>query len=965
VTLAGFLVALYIVSRMVLLGSYARLEEQDAKRNVDRVRSALADELSTLNNLCKDSATWDQAYAFMENGNPDFIRTNIGSGPLSTLAARRQNLLIYVQPSGRIIYGEGFDLKVQKEAPIPAGIREHLNPGGPLLLHKSLVSGVAGILMLPEGPVLVSSWPIVTTRGQGPSRGSLIIGRNLDAAEIKNLSEKTHLALALLPFQNPQVRNLFSLRNSTSSDQEPLVKPLNNDFIAGYSLLKDIDANPVVALQITMHREIYNQGRATIVYFVGVLLAGGLVAGLFILLLLEIAVLSRVANLNASVLAVGKTADLSARVNLTGTDELSHLASAVNRMLEALEGSRQLERASEERYRLLFERNQAGVFRCTESGKIIDGNEALARILGHDSREEMLPHSAWEAQWGGADTAPFLNGLKERGVISNCEVRLQRKDGSPAWVLASGTLLEGGIVEGTMVDITERKQSEAEHLRLVTAIEQSVEAVVITDTTGAIEYVNPAFTRITGYTRVEVMGQNVRILKSGKQSPEVYEQLWKTVLAGQAWHGELINQRKNGSLYTEQMYITPIRDAHGEVTHFIATKQDVTEHKSMEAQLEQAARIESVGRLAGGIAHDFNNLLTVINGYSDLLLDQFAPDHVVSAHVKEIRHAGDRAAALTHQLLAFSRRQVLDPQVLNLNSVVTSLETMLNRLIGEDITLRTRLAPSLGRVKADPGQIEQVIMNLAVNARDAMAFGGDLTIETDNVELDEGHAHTHATVKPGPHVMLAVHDTGVGMTSETQAHIFDPFFTTKETGKGTGLGLATVYGIVKQSGGSIWVYSEVGHGTVFKIYLPMVLDPAEMKTEVKALAPPAMGSETVLVVEDEERVRSLIRLALEPAGYTILETQDAEHALAACNSHDGPIQLLLTDVVMPKMSGPVVAKKVSSLRPDIKVLYMSGYTYDAVANHGVAWQDTPFLQKPFSPAVLRRKVREVLSGKQS
>lgn len=374
VTLAGFLVALYIVSRMVLLGSYARLEEQDAKRNVDRVRSALADELSTLNNLCKDSATWDQAYAFMENGNPDFIRTNIGSGPLSTLAARRQNLLIYVQPSGRIIYGEGFDLKVQKEAPIPAGIREHLNPGGPLLLHKSLVSGVAGILMLPEGPVLVSSWPIVTTRGQGPSRGSLIIGRNLDAAEIKNLSEKTHLALALLPFQNPQVRNLFSLRNSASSDQEPLVKPLNNDFIAGYSLLKDIDANPVVALQITMHREIYNQGRATIVYFVGVLLAGGLVAGLFILLLLEIAVLSRVANLNASVLAVGKTADLSARVNLTGTDELSHLASAVNRMLEALEGSRQLERASEERYRLLFERNQAGVFRCTESGKIIDGN---------------------------------------------------------------------------------------------------------------------------------------------------------------------------------------------------------------------------------------------------------------------------------------------------------------------------------------------------------------------------------------------------------------------------------------------------------------------------------------------------------------------------------------------------------------------------------------------------------------
>jgi two-component system, cell cycle sensor histidine kinase and response regulator CckA len=965
VTLAVFLGALYIVSRMVLLGSYAKLEEQGAKRNVDRVRSALADELATLDSLCKDSAIYDNAYAFVGNGNPEFVRSNIGSGPLSSLAVRRLNLMIYIQPSGRIVFGEGFDLKAEKETSMPEGIREHLVPASPLLRHKRRDSGVAGILMLPEGPMLVSSWPILNTRGDAPSRGSLVIGRYLDSAEIQSISEKTHLSLTVVPFENALMRNLFSRQNSAPLDEGPVVEPLNNDFIAGYGLLKDIDGKPALALQITMPREIYNQGRSTIVYFVGVLLAGGLVAGLFTLLLLEIVVLSRVANLSAGVLAVGETANLSARVPMNGTDELSHLAGAVNRMLQALEGSRQLERESEERYRLLFERNQAGVFRCTEAGKIVDGNEALAGILGHASREEMLAHSVWEAQWGGADTAPFLMALKERGVISNWEARLQRKDGSPAWVLASGTLLESGIIEGTMIDITELKQSEAEHLRLVTAIEQSAEAVVITDTTGAIEYVNPAFTRITEYTRAEVMGQNVRILKSGRQSPDVYEQLWKTVLAGKAWHGELINQRKSGSLYTEQMYITPIRDEHGEVTHFIATKQDVTEHKSMEAQLEQAARIESVGRLAGGIAHDFNNLLTVINGYSDLLLDQFAPDHVVSAHVKEIRHAGDRAAALTHQLLAFSRRQVLDPQVLNLNSVVTHLETMLKRLIGEDITLHTHLAPSLGRVKADPGQIEQVIMNLAVNARDAMAFGGDLTIETDNVDLDEGHAHTHATVKPGPHVMLAVHDTGVGMTSETQAHIFDPFFTTKETGKGTGLGLATVYGIVKQSGGSIWVYSEVGHGTIFKIYLPMVMDGAEMKTEVKALAPPAMGSETVLVVEDEERVRSLIRLALEPAGYTVLETQDAENALATCTSHDGPIQLLLTDVVMPKMSGPVVAKKVISLRPDIKVLYMSGYTYDAVANHGVAWQDTPFLQKPFSPAVLRRKVREVLSGKKN
>jgi PAS domain S-box-containing protein len=514
-------------------------------------------------------------------------------------------------------------------------------------------------------------------------------------------------------------------------------------------------------------------------------------------------------------------------------------------------------------------------------------------------------------------------------------------------------------MRGIIHDITESKRAEAEHVRLVTAIEQSTEAVVITDTHGAIEYVNPAFTRITGYSRTEALGQNPRILKSDKQDPAYYQQLWETILDGRAWHGELVNRRKDGSLYTEQTNIAPVRGALGEITHFIATTQDVTERKVLEKQLRQATKMEAVGRLAGGVAHDFNNLLTVINGYTELLMDKFASDPGAAIYLKEIAHAGERAASLTRQLLAFSRSQVLAPQVLDLNEVVSNLEKMLKRMIGEDIDLGTVLAPSLGRVKADPGQIEQVIMNLVVNARDAMPRGGSLTIETSNVELDETYARNHPSVEPGPHVMLAVTDTGVGMTAETQAHIFEPFFTTKERGKGTGLGLATVYGIIKQSGGSIWAYSELGQGSVFKIYLPIVSDgrvAEQLKTEPDSYE----GTETILVVEDEEGVRSMINLALLSAGYEVLETDGAECALEICAEYDGPIHLLLTDVVMPQVSGPMVAEKVAALRPEIKVLYMSGYTDDSVVRHGVLTQETPFIQKPFSPLALRKKIREVL-----
>ena len=383
--------------------------------------------------------------------------------------------------------------------------------------------------------------------------------------------------------------------------------------------------------------------------------------------------------------------------------------------------------------------------------------------------------------------------------------------------------------------------------------------------------------------------------------------------------------------------------------------------RELERQLLQAQKMEAVGRLAGGIAHDFNNILTAIIGYADLLGEDPATSPDARADLDEIRRAAQRAAALTRQLLAFSRQQVLEPRVFDLNGLVANLEKMLRRLIGEDVELRTALHPDLGPVRADPGQIEQVLVNLVVNARDAMPQGGKITIETDAVELDETYASQHVSVVPGSYTMLAVSDTGSGMDEATRAKIFEPFFTTKAPGQGTGLGLSTVYGIVKQSGGNIWVYSEVGRGTTFKIYLPRVTAAAEAAPEPVVATDPG-GHETILLVEDSEGVHNLAVRVLRARGYTVLTAHSGAEAETVARTHQGPIHLLLTDVVLPQVGGPELAKRLAAQRPQLKVLFMSGYTDNSIVHHGVLAAGVSYLQKPFTPEGLARRVREVLGA---
>jgi len=506
-----------------------------------------------------------------------------------------------------------------------------------------------------------------------------------------------------------------------------------------------------------------------------------------------------------------------------------------------------------------------------------------------------------------------------------------------------------------------RVQLDSERRQLSAAIEQTAESIVITDVAGNIIYVNPAFERITGYSRAEVMGQNPRFLKSGKHEDAYYQEMWATISAGGVWRGRIVNRRKDGSLYTEEETITPVRDENGVIVNYVGVKRDVTREQQLEEQYRQAQKMEAVGRLTAGIAHDFNNILTVINGFSALIKSEIPPDSSLHESLDKIIDSGGRAANLTRQLLAFSRKQYVEPKVVYLNMVVTEMSKMLRRIIGEDIALETKLVSDLWPVKIDPSQIDQVILNLAVNARDAMPQGGKLTIETANVHLDPSYTRQHAEVAPGDYVMLAVSDNGIGMADEVKQHIFEPFFTTKEVGRGTGLGLATVFGIIKQSGGHIWVYSELNYGTTFKIYLPRLLMAGHQPEQLSPVRRLSGGGETILLVEDEPAVRELAVKVLRRQGYLVLEAANGKEALQLAQAHQGQIHLLLTDVIMPNMNGKTLAEAVTKLYPQTKILFSSGYTDNVMMQFDLMNSEVMFISKPFSPTTLTHKVREALN----
>ena len=459
-----------------------------------------------------------------------------------------------------------------------------------------------------------------------------------------------------------------------------------------------------------------------------------------------------------------------------------------------------------------------------------------------------------------------------------------------------------------------------------------------------------------------MLGRSSRVLKSGTHDEAHYADLWQTITSGRVWRGQLTNRKKDGSLYTEAATISPVLDASGQLAGFVAVKRDVTAQLQLEAQLLAANKMEAIGRLAGGVAHDFNNLISVILGCTAFAVETLPEGAPALGDLLEVTRAGERAAALTRQLLAFGRKQVLDPVPLDVNRLASELEKMLERIIGEDIDLTLKLAPDLGVIRADKSQLEQVIMNLVVNARDAMPTGGTLTIETSTRQVPAHGAVAPVGLAPGSYVRIAVTDTGTGMDRQTRERLFEPFFTTKAQGKGTGLGLSTAYGIVKQSGGEIAVESELNRGSTFEVYLPRIVAEAAPKPAARKPAARPASLETILVLEDEPALLKIAKRSLEAAGYTVLTAGSGAEALRVSADHRGEIHLLLTDVVLRGPPGTEIARALLQARPSLRVLLMSGYTDDAIVHRGALREGTHFLGKPFSSAELTKKVREVLEG---
>jgi len=755
---------LYLGAHWVLGGSFASLEHNYTHVNTSRALNAIYDELAGLSTTAEDWAVWDESYSFVQDRNLSFIEGTLADG---AFARNRLNLMLFLDTSGALVYGKGYDLEADKEIPVPDGIWTHLAPNGPLVSSALQSNSASGLVLLPEGGLFIAVHPILTSEGGGPVKGVLVWGRYLSPALVDSLSVKTRLGLAIVePHRKDTPADLRvadeALNEGLRGDKTLFVQPLNAKSVAGYAFLKDVYGTPVLVLRAEMPRSIYAQGRTTLLYLLGMVIFVGVVGAVATLLLLSKFVLSRLAHLNSVVRSIAFSNDLSSRVVATGSDEIWQLGTGINQMLASLQQAQM--------------RQQAEI------------------------------------------------------ALKKANEDLDKK------------------VEARTADLQ--------------AANQKLEA---------------------------------------------------------------------------------------EMAH----------RQRVEAQFRQSQKMEVVGRLAGGVAHDFNNILTAILCYCQLALIDLPQGHRAARHLEEVDKAAHRAANLTKQLLTFSRHQPVQAKEVDVNQLVMGMHGMLRRLIGEDVELVTLPAQDLLPVKVDPSHMEQVVLNLVVNGRDAMPKGGTITIRT-SIAHDPLPSGQIPGIKPGPYVMVSVSDTGTGMSDQVKAHLFEPFFTTKGVGQGTGLGLATCYGIVRKSGGHIEVDSKEGQGTTFRVYLPAVA--AESPVAPEATDQPILrGTETVLVVEDEPSVRAMIVQVLREHGYKVMEARDGVEALEVAEASAGePIHLLLTDMVMPRMGGSELAARFRERRPHTRMLFTSGYTEHLLAQQDGGEPDVQFIQKPFMPLDLVRKVREVL-----
>lgn len=957
-TTVVLIIALYLSSQFILLNGFARIEERNTETNIQRVMSALDSDLSKLSALAYDWSAWDDTYEFIVDTNEEYIKANLTK---TVFVAQRLNAIVFVDTSGKIKFARGYDSVEEKMTPISPELATFLENNDILTTHPDNESHPEGIVLLSAGPILLASCPILTSEAEGPIRGTVIMGRFWNEAEVQHLAETTYMSLQVYPFDSPSMPDDFAIAKAALSEREPFfVHASDDEMITGFAAIPDIYGKPCLLLKVEKPRDIYSQAKGSLNYYLVSMVLIGLIICALTLFLLKTQVIDRLILLTQEIRQIDTTSETDARLTVRGKDELTLVCIVANRMLDNLAASRKELSSNKSRFKALHNATFGGIA-IHDKGVILECNRGLSDLTGY-SVEELIGMD------GLLLIAEHAREMVTRHILSGYEIPYEargvRKTGEEYPLRLEGRDIPYKGKNARVVefrDITEKKRGEEERERLMAAIEQAAETIVITDSEGAIQYTNPVFERTTGYTREEAAGQNPRILKSSEHDDAFYKDMWDTLTRGETWSGRIVNKKKNGALYTVEATISPVRDASGKTVNYVAVKHDITHEVELMAQLRQSQKMEAVGQLAGGIAHDFNNLLQAILGYGDMALDDAEADSPVRVSVEEMMKAGNRAKTLVSQLLAFSRRQVLDMKDVNLNDLIADLMKILRRVIGEHITLGAISGHDLETVHADPGQIEQILINLCVNARDAMGESGKITIETENVQIDKSFCMNHAWAKPGRYVMLSVTDTGCGMDKEMLGKVFEPFFTTKEVGKGTGLGLATVYGLVKQHKGMVHVYSEVGKGTTFKVYLPLA-ERSVAAVDDKIESPVYGGAETILLAEDDEMILNLTRTILEHAGYTVLIARDGEEALRVFEEHADEIDMALLDVIMPKLGGKAAYEHLRKAKPTLRFLFASGYSMHAIHTNFVLDEGLALIQKPSLRNDLLRKIREVLDS---
>jgi PAS domain S-box-containing protein len=835
VTFLGLVVILNSVWRIILLDSFEELEQHNTQRDVERALNALSSDLASLDATAFDWAAWDDTYAFLEDHNEDYVESNLVDGTFGDLGL---NLMLFVNSSGETVLGKAFDLENEREVPIPPAIAEHLSPDGLLLRHPDPESHIGGIVLLPKAPMLVASRPILTSEDEGPIRGTLLMGRYLDSAEVERLAEVTLSSLAIYRFDDPQMPTDVVAARTVLSEAAPfVVRPLNGQSVAGYTLIDDINGESVLVLRVDTSREVYRHGQTSASLSLLSLLAVGLVFGLITIWLLEKQILSRLATLSEGVNRIGSNGDLSARVAAEGSDELSSLAQAINRMLTALEQSQQELR------------------------------------------------------------------------VKDC------------------------------------------------AIASSINAVALAELDGKLTYANDALLEMWGYGRDEALGKDVAALWHNEgQAQEARQALFSRG----RWTGELTAKRKDGAPFEVQVSAHVVHDERGEPICTMASSIDITEHKRAEERMRRQERLAAVGQLAAGIAHDFNNLLTSIIGFAELVGMHEGLPESAKEDLKQIVEGGRRAAHLIHQILDFSRKSIVQRRPLDLSPFLKESIRFLQRTIPEHIRVVLETGPDQYVALADPAQLQRALTNLAVNSRDAMPEGGELRFRMSRFTLEPGDEPPHPNMEPGDWIALAVVDTGAGMPPEVSARLFEPFFTTKRPGEGTGLGLAQVYGIVRQHEGFIGVETEVGKGTVFTIYLPSLAEKKEAPPERGQEEPVHGQGETILLVEDEPQVLGLGSAMLNHLGYRVLTAPSGAEALDLYYCQMEEIALVLTDMVMPQMGGVELFHALRLRDPQVRVMVMTGYPLEEEGRGLLEQGIVAWVQKPLSLGQLSRAVRDVL-----